>query len=224
MKTREDILSLAVPVTIWMKSRMADELNKLGIREGSYDLGHDILTRVLAAAPTPPAAEAPGQEPRADTLRSVIARLESACELLASTRPQAAYIAMIDGGQADALLALDEVRQEARTVLSAPPTYADAEAKRSFNINNYVRVKLTDEGAAELKRQYDDLTELRNVDRPAWTDPRDEGGYCKFQLWDLMNRFGHMMTLGRVMPFDPSIELDAAAIRSLASPAPKGET
>jgi len=147
MKTREDILSPAVPEGWWLapdepsEEMWAAYFNAVDVvfarqRDGAKAEGRGwkgmpavVWDAMRAAAPTPPAAEAPGQEPVVETLRSVIARLESACELLASTRPQAAYIAMIDGGQADALLALDEARQEARTVLSAPPTYADAEAK-----------------------------------------------------------------------------------------------
>jgi len=46
--------------------------------------------------------------------------LEAACERLAAGRPQKAYDAMIEGGQADALLALDRARAAVREVIAVP--------------------------------------------------------------------------------------------------------
>lgn len=49
--------------------------------------------------------------------REALEELEQANEDLASTRPRAAYDAMIDGGQEDQLLTLDQARAKARAAL-----------------------------------------------------------------------------------------------------------
>ena len=54
-----------------------------------------------------------------ERLRSALARIEMACELLASTRPIAVYDAMIAAGQSGQLLELDNARREARDVVRA---------------------------------------------------------------------------------------------------------
>jgi hypothetical protein len=74
-----------------------------------------------------------------------------------------------------------------------------------FNINELVRVKLTDAGVAELKRQSDEL----RVAFPNLSEPRDPigaDGWYTAQLWVVMNAFGPMITLGAVSPFSPVIE------------------
>lgn len=59
----------------------------------------------------------------------------------------------------------------------------------SFNVNHYVKVKLTDLGK-EIYKHHDDefLKEFPNL-KPIPLDI-DEQGYCKFQLWHFMNIFG----------------------------------
>lgn len=52
--------------------------------------------------------------------REIIRAFEDVCEKIAATRPQAAYLAMIDGGQGDLLTELDEVPRRARDILSLP--------------------------------------------------------------------------------------------------------
>ncbi|WP_336800500.1 Lar family restriction alleviation protein [Kaistia sp. MMO-174] len=86
-----------------------------------------------------------------------------------------------------------------------------APAWREFNINRSVRVKLTDAGAVELKRQHDELRE-RFPTLPEWQDPRDADGWYKEQLWLLMRRLGHMHRAGVApdqMPFAIEIEIPA---------------
>lgn len=78
-----------------------------------------------------------------------------------------------------------------------------------FNINNYVSVRLTDEGREELKRQHDSFNLQLNGKLGEWKGVvEDSEGWSRWQMWDLMNRFGHMLSLGSVMPFDPLIRLD----------------
>jgi hypothetical protein len=50
--------------------------------------------------------------------REGLARMENCCEQLAATRSTEIYTAMIDGGQAQALLDLDNARRNARATLS----------------------------------------------------------------------------------------------------------
>lgn len=56
---------------------------------------------------------------RAIQLADALTALESANEALAAGRTQAVYLAMLDAGQQDALLALDQARTKARTVLKS---------------------------------------------------------------------------------------------------------
>lgn len=73
-----------------------------------------------------------------------------------------------------------------------------------MNVNNTVRVKLSVVGIAELMRQHDDLVSTTGYNGDFNVIVDDEG-YTRFQLWALMNMFGHMMALGSQMPFDPMI-------------------
>ena len=74
-----------------------------------------------------------------------------------------------------------------------------------FNINEYVKVKLKKSGLAELKRQGDELRKtFPKLDE--YVPPKiDKDGYSKFQLHDLMQRLGHLCTLGFEPPFDTEI-------------------
>lgn len=55
----------------------------------------------------------------AERLRAVLLRMEHACEQLAATRSHAVYCAIIDGGQAQEMLELDNARRAARYALSS---------------------------------------------------------------------------------------------------------
>lgn len=61
-----------------------------------------------------------------------------------------------------------------------------------FNINDYVKVKLTEHGKKILKEK-----DINNS--------VDENGYTKFQLWDIMNIFGEYCILGCDVPFETEI-------------------
>ena len=78
-----------------------------------------------------------------------------------------------------------------------------------FNINEFVKVKLTAVGRAELKRQHDELCEAFPNIETEISDiyQSDEDGYTKFQLWSLMNTFGHICHMGSAPPFDTTIIL-----------------
>lgn len=76
-----------------------------------------------------------------------------------------------------------------------------------FNINEWVRVKLNDDGRAELKRQHDEINAHLNGKLGEWKGVDEVDGWSKWQAWDLMNRFGHMMMLGSRLPFYSEIQL-----------------
>ena len=73
--------------------------------------------RLIAAAPDMHEAITALSE-RCRVLEEALSGLELACDQLASTRTHEVYLAMIDSGQADALLSLDARRQAARAALA----------------------------------------------------------------------------------------------------------
>ena len=65
----------------------------------------------------------------------------------------------------------------------------------TINLNENVKVKLTDFGISLYKLRYDN-------------DPKkDEQGYTSFQLWTLMNIYGLYIGLAKDAPFDLDILL-----------------
>jgi|TARA_R110000822_G_scaffold236671_3_gene367259 hypothetical protein len=81
-----------------------------------------------------------------------------------------------------------------------------------FNINHYVHVKLTKAGHKELKRQHIELLHhLPQSLKDEYAPPKeDDEGFTKWQLWSLMNRFGHMLRMGGKAPFDTIIKIEDA--------------
>ena len=73
--------------------------------------------RLIAAAPDMHEAITALSE-RCRVLEEALSGLEWACDQLASTRTHEVYLAMIDSGQADALLSLDARRQAASAALA----------------------------------------------------------------------------------------------------------
>lgn len=74
-----------------------------------------------------------------------------------------------------------------------------------FNVNEYVMVKLTEIGKAELRKQNDELRAVVKSLRPYSEPEEDDQGYTKYQLWDLMSTFGHLMVMGCEPPFETDI-------------------
>ena len=78
-----------------------------------------------------------------------------------------------------------------------------------FNLNDYVYVKLTDAGRAELKRQHDDLLLHYPRYTNLYTPPKeDDDGFSKFQGWILISKLGHLMYMGCPPPFEIDIKLE----------------
>jgi hypothetical protein len=80
--------------------------------------------------------------------------------------------------------------------------------KIEFNINEYVKVKLTDAGRKELKKQHTDLYSRYHQTIPEYQPPKeDEEGYSKWQLWHLMSTFGDKLYLGCPNMFELDIRI-----------------
>jgi len=78
-----------------------------------------------------------------------------------------------------------------------------------FNVNHYVYVKLRPIGRKELQRQHDELNKEIDGLLGEYEPPgEDKDGWSKWQLHTLMNKFGHMMTLGFDPPFETTIRVD----------------
>lgn len=67
----------------------------------------------------------------------------------------------------------------------------------SFNINDYVRVKLTFIGWALLNGKNRIVSE-------------DTEGWSRWQLWDLMNTFGTSLYNGCDVPFETNIRIEVS--------------
>ena len=60
---------------------------------------------------------------------------------------------------------------------------------KEFNINDVVKVKLTDMGKDIYYHQYDEFNLTQG-----YTET-DENGYTKFQLWELMRLYGKFINM-----------------------------
>lgn len=103
-------------------------------------------------------------------------------------------------------------RQVAGSIPATPTTTkGELVMDKAFNVNSYVKVKLTEIGKQELIRQNRELEEQiyqSSGKRLTFNLPKTgEDGYHIFQLWDLMRRFGHLMMIGMETPFETDIML-----------------
>lgn len=81
-----------------------------------------------------------------------------------------------------------------------------------FNINNYVKVRLTDRGREILLEQHNDLNCFRTTEHLSPLDynpPKEDGeGYSRWQMWSLINTFGEYTCIGKEPPFETDIILE----------------
>lgn len=86
---------------------------------------------------------------------------------------------------------------------------------QTFNLNHYVRVKLTDEGRKIHKARHLALLEMAGAfGGKGWeyTPPKeDENGWSKWQMHNLMESFGAYCVMGRPVPFETEIEFEIQA-------------
>lgn len=74
-----------------------------------------------------------------------------------------------------------------------------------FNVNEYVKVRLTDYGLSILEQDWNEIRAQAPSLGP-WKPPAiDADGYSKHQLWSLMNHFGPHIGMGMKLPFETEI-------------------
>lgn len=75
---------------------------------------------------------------------------------------------------------------------------------KKLNMNNAVKVRLSEAGHKEMEKQHNELYESVGLEyRPFVRKACDDDGYSTFQLHKLMNTFGHLLTCGNPeLPFD----------------------
>ncbi len=83
---------------------------------------------------------------------------------------------------------------------------------QDFNINDYVKVKLTEKGKYIYYHQFDDINErIRkiggNLLNPIELKYDDEG-YVELQMWHFMEIFGKHLCNGCDIPFYTTIKLE----------------
>ena len=61
-----------------------------------------------------------------------------------------------------------------------------------FNINDYIKVKLTQRGTEILRQNHNRIFgQVDLLDKRPFQEPSiDEDGYCKFQMWQFCEEFG----------------------------------
>ena len=79
----------------------------------------------------------------------------------------------------------------------------------NFNVNDKVRVKLTDFGRQALARQHVEFWARTGRAAPyAHTPPKEDAdGWSEWQLWSLMQDLGPHISLGGPVPFETTIQL-----------------
>lgn len=125
--------------------------------------------------------------------RQLLDNLENACDRLCETRPQAAYDAMIAGGQKDLLWELDQARRAARDFLSLPvqPGAGEREAWQSIETapRDGTRVLATGGGlASEIEIvSYNERVGCWDAPNDTLDDRDDEPqGYSRPKLWQAL--------------------------------------
>ena len=76
-----------------------------------------------------------------------------------------------------------------------------------FNINNEVKVKLTETGHAILKGNHVKQCEILGNDYGYNPPKEDSEGWSKWQLWVLMDTFGGHIFNSAKVPFETEIEI-----------------
>lgn len=76
-----------------------------------------------------------------------------------------------------------------------------------FNLNDIVRVKLTDHGRRALEQDHYRFWSSIKRNPPKYNPPvEDADGWSRWQLWSLMERLGPHMGLGRILVIECNIE------------------
>lgn len=78
----------------------------------------------------------------------------------------------------------------------------------NFNINDKVRVRLTDVGRDALKRQHSEFWAHAGKPDYEYRPPKEDAdGWSEWQLWALMEDLGHLCRIGSKPPFETTIQI-----------------
>jgi len=93
-----------------------------------------------------------------------------------------------------------------------------------FNINDTVRVRLTDYGRAVLREDWQSTTNIyyasqeRRAIRGEYKPPKEDAhGWSEWQLWALMEAFGEHTGHGCRLSFETEIEISSAEVERLTA-------
>lgn len=89
-------------------------------------------------------------------------------------------------------------------------------SEATFNVNDHVWVRLTDEGREYHRRWYG----ARYPMLPYRTPDESNNGWSRWQLWDLMASFGDGIHMGGRVPFETTIRLKEPVV--LTNPTTQG--
>ena len=81
-------------------------------------------------------------------------------------------------------------------------------AAMRFNVNDHVKVKLTDVGRRAIVKNHERLFGARANQYPMRKVDEDADGWSRWQLWDLMQEFGPHIVSGCHPPFETTIEIE----------------
>lgn len=83
-----------------------------------------------------------------------------------------------------------------------------------FNVNHYVRVKLTDYGRECLRKNHEQLYQGWKGTRPEYHPPNEDvDGWSRWQLWSLMADLGPHISLGMNPPFEATIQIETETVQ-----------
>jgi hypothetical protein len=74
-----------------------------------------------------------------------------------------------------------------------------------FNINEKVKVRLTDFGRKKYKEDLEKLFAAFAINHTVQPKLEDAEGWSQWQLYDLMSTLGVYCTIGGELPFEPTI-------------------
>ena len=76
----------------------------------------------------------------------------------------------------------------------------------NINLNNNVKVKLTQYGKEILKHNHQELSNKLTYQLGSYKEPtEDSEGYVQMQLWVVMSTFGPYLSMSGTLPIDTEI-------------------
>lgn len=82
----------------------------------------------------------------------------------------------------------------------------------TFNINDYVQVRLTDRGRNCLRENYERLKAAAggHIGFDFKLPTEDQDGWSRWQAWDLMHQLGPHISAGFDLPFETTIRVEVS--------------